>query len=484
MNRPRSFYFLGIGGSAMGQVALLLHKQGHRISGADQAVYPPISHELEKATISYQEGYDIQHLLDFQPDQVVVGNAMGRGNAIVEYLLNHPSYAPIRSLPSLIKEQLINNRKSIIISGTHGKTSTTAATAYLLNALKQDPGYLLGGVPLDLPSGAQLGSLQSPFVIEGDEYDSAFFDKRSKFIHYLPHILVIGNLEFDHADIFRDLEDVQRSFRHLIRLVPSTGAIFFNADEPSLSALLPVPWTQTYSVGLSESAQLQIKDLQENAEGIQFNLYWKKHYWCTLKSHLSGIFNARNLAMAAISSAYLLNPKNPVAIDPSALCLFKGVKRRLEIRFQSKACMVFEDFAHHPTAIAYTLDALRKRYPSHKLLAVFEPRSNTSASCIFQETLPSAFAKADQTWIAPIYRKEQIAPEQRLNVKTLCTSIEALKGKAASAIAFEDYDELLHQLMAIKIKTKNEASQWITVFLSNGNFGGILPRFIEALAND
>jgi UDP-N-acetylmuramate: L-alanyl-gamma-D-glutamyl-meso-diaminopimelate ligase len=229
-------FFIGVCGTAMGNAAVLLKKMGHDVAGSDAGVYPPMSDVLESAGIDLFEGFAEQEMLDWRPDRVVVGNAVSRGNPQVEYLLRTREIEFV-SLPQLIGEDLIGNRPAVVVAGTHGKTTTTALTSFALSQVGMDPGYLIGGVPLDLPSGNELGAETSPFVIEGDEYDSAFFDKRSKFIHYRPKVLILNNLEFDHGDIFRDLEDISRSFSHLLRIVPSDGFVVCNGDDPHLKAL-------------------------------------------------------------------------------------------------------------------------------------------------------------------------------------------------------------------------------------------------------
>ena len=242
-------FFIGICGTAMGNAAILLKKLGHEVAGSDLGVYPPMSDVLSNAGIELFEGFDEQVMLDWNPDRVVVGNAVTRGNSQVEFILRTRKI-PFVSLPQLIGEDLIGNRPCLVVAGTHGKTTTTSLSAFALDQVGLSPGYLVGGVPLDLPSGNELGAEGAPFVIEGDEYDSAFFDKRSKFIHYRPRILILNNLEFDHGDIFRDLEDISRSFSHLLRIVPSNGFIIQNGDDENILTLPSATWCTTFSVGV------------------------------------------------------------------------------------------------------------------------------------------------------------------------------------------------------------------------------------------
>jgi UDP-N-acetylmuramate: L-alanyl-gamma-D-glutamyl-meso-diaminopimelate ligase len=461
-----SFYFLGVGGSAMGQVALLLHAQGYSVSGADKAIYPPISNRLQDAQLPYHEGYNIEHLLEKNPSYVVVGNAMSRGNPVVEWLLETRHF-PVLSLPQLIAQYLLKNKNPLVITGTHGKTTTTAATSWLLEQTGAQPGFLIGGVTCDLPSSAQWGKPQGPFVIEGDEYDSAFFDKRSKFIHYAPWCVAIGNIEFDHADIFRDVEDIQRSFSHLLRLVPQNGFILSNGDDPNAEALFPVQWATHYRVGLGDHCDLRIQNYTESQLGLQMDLYWQGAFWATVESPLIGLFNARNLAMASLVAALSQNPKDPIQLSLAPLKHFQGVKRRQEIRYQSESCVLIDDFAHHPTAIEGTLKSLRTRFPGHLLLAVFEPRTNTTVRATFQDTLPQSLSHADEVWITPIQR----ATANGLNPNALCAD---LLQNGIPAQPFHNYPELLEAL-----KGHMASKPTVIAVLSNGSCGNIMEEWLS-----
>src|ERR1700712_1244042 len=340
-------YFMGICGTAMGNAALLVRAAGHEVLGADTGVYPPMSTVLSDAGITLHEGYDPVRLEKLKPDLVVIGNAMSRGNAEVEWLLDTRAIA-FTSLPALLAAFVLKGRKNIVIAGTHGKTTTTALTAFLLRENGRDPGFLIGGVPQDPPVGNHLVSPTDPFVIEGDEYDSAFFDKRSKFIHYAPYIAVMNNLEFDHADIFRDLADVQRTFLHLARIVPRKGWIVLNGDDDNLRALGSLDWANVVRVGVSVGSDLRIVDFTENSNGVSFSLIWLGRPWCTVKWNQPGLFNVRNAAMAALAAGLALNPNDPTEIKLDALARFRGVRRRQEILIDTPKLRVIEDFGHHP----------------------------------------------------------------------------------------------------------------------------------------
>ena len=468
-------YFIGVCGTGMGNVALLLRAQGHEVSGADTDVYPPMSDLLEDSDIEVYEGYSPERLEKISPDFVVVGNAVTRGNPEIELLLDTRRF-PMTSLPALVRDQILLDRRSIVIAGTHGKTTTTALTAFLLRANGLDPGYLIGGVPRDLPCGANLGSPDAPFVIEGDEYDSAFFDKRSKFVHYRPNILVLNNLEFDHADIFRDLEDVQRSFSHLLRIVPGNGFVLVNGDDANLEALLPVSWTTVIRVGEGENNDLRISGFEEDENGSAFDLEWKGEPWSRVSWSLPGEYNARNAAMAVLVAALVLHPKNPTSLKLSTLKNFQGVKRRQEVLFSDDRLTVVDDFAHHPTALAATLRSLRARYAGRRLIACIEPRSNTVRTRVFQDSLCESLGRADLVLIGPIHRSEMLPPEERLNLERLCSD---LKARDTTANKFAGNTDLLE---AVKKECARQTDgKKVVCFFSNGAFDGIARALVEML---
>ena len=466
----------------MGNAAVLLKTMGHEVAGSDSGVYPPMSDVLKDAGIDLFEGFEAEEMIEWSPDRVVVGNAVSRGNPQVEKLLS-TRQIPFVSLPQLIGEDLIGNRPAIVVAGTHGKTTTTALTAFSLYNLGYNAGYLVGGVPLDLPSGNELGDFSAPFVIEGDEYDSAFFDKRSKFIHYRPRILILNNLEFDHGDIFRDLQDIARSFSHLLRIVPSNGFVLMNGDDPNLRDLPAAPWTNTISVGVGKHNDLVIDQFGEDASGSRFNLIWRGEVVHQVKWSMHGVFNARNLAMAILSSCLaqnLAHPEdkildNPFADTPIAdfsQCL--GVKRRQEQLFDSPSLTILSDFAHHPTAIAGALESLRARSPDRKILACFEPRSNTAVTNIFQDRFAQSLALADHALIGQVHRAERIPTEERINPEQM---IQFIRSEGKSGEAFSTNQELGAYLKKREFATPGE--KMLVVFFSNGSFDGVIQEFVE-----
>ena len=459
-------YFMGICGTAMGNAALLVKEQGYEVLGCDVAVYPPMSDVLAAAGIEVLDGFDAARLAALKPDQVVVGNAMSRGNPEVEWLLDQSEITFI-SLPELFHDTVLPKRCPVVITGTHGKTTTSTITAYLLERSGAKPGWLIGGVPNDLPGGAKLGEGKA-FVIEGDEYDSAFFDKRSKFIHYRPQIAILNNLEFDHADIFRDLEDVQRSFRHFLRVIPASGYALVNGNDANIAALLPAPWTQVVRVGVGEDNDLQITNFQDAPEGAQFDLVWKAEHWAHVAWPLHGLFNARNAAMAALSAALASDHLDPRDFDLSTLADFQGVRRRQDVLHSDDSWTIVEDFAHHPTAVAGAIEALRAAYPDRKMTVCFEPRSNTAASARFQAEFQTALSGADRVYLGAVHRADSMHPEERLDTSMMANSLPDAK-------AFDDNQSLLKTL---KMGVSDEAHGLI-VFLTNGSFDG-LPHSLAA----
>ena len=469
-------YFMGVCGTAMGNAALLARAAGHEVLGSDTAVYPPMSTVLAQAGITVHEGYDAARLEQLAPSLVVIGNAMSRGNPEVEWLLETRAF-PFTSLPAMLHDLVLARRRNLVICGTHGKTTTTALTAFLLREAGRDPGFLIGGVPQDPPVGAHLGAAADPFVIEGDEYDSAFFDKRSKFIHYAPHIAVLNNLEFDHADIFRDLADVQRTFTHLVRIVPRNGFVVLNGDDPNLRALGAMPWTRVVRVGLDEKSDARIVDFTESATEAKFLLQWRGQPWAEVKWPLTGIYNARNAAMAATAAGLALDAANPTTLKLAALARFRGVKRRQEILLRNARFTVIEDFGHHPTALAETLQSFRARFPGTVLTAVFEPRSNTARTRAMQAGFMRALGQADEVYLGPVNRPEKLSAEERFDPEAVAQHLET-QGIEAHFAATNA--ALLEKLLA-NTGTSGGGKPRVVAFFTNGSFDGIIGKFVAAV---
>ncbi|MBI5771108.1 MAG: Mur ligase [Verrucomicrobia bacterium] len=489
-------YFLGICGTAMGNAALLARASGHEVLGSDTNVYPPMSTVLAAAGIALHEGYDPARLEKLAPDLVVVGNAMSRGNAEIEWLWERRAF-PCTSLPAMLHDHVLRRRRNVVVCGTHGKTTTTSLAAFLLRAAGRDPGFLIGGVPQDPPVGAHLGAAADPFVIEGDEYDSAFFDKRSKFIHYAPHVAVLNNLEFDHADIFRDLVDVQRTFTHLVRIVPRNGWIVMNGDDGNLRALGPTPWTRVVTVGTGEACDTRIVDFAESAAGASFTLVWKGTRWAEVKWALPGLFNARNAAMAATAAGLILaddvdrgsSPTLPdvghkarPTDDPTGLALgalanFRGVKRRQEVLLGTPKLTVIEDFGHHPTALAETLQSLRARYPGSLLAAVFEPRTNTTSRRTMQDAIMRALAQADEVFIGALNRPARLREDERFDPEAV---VQHLESQGVEACHAPTNAAILDKLIGRTLPADLAEKPRVVAFFSNGSFDGIIGRYVAA----
>jgi UDP-N-acetylmuramate: L-alanyl-gamma-D-glutamyl-meso-diaminopimelate ligase len=469
--KPSRIYFMGICGTAMGNAALLARAAGNEVSGTDSNVYPPMSTVLSEAGISIHEGYDPARLQALNPDVVVIGNAMSRGNPEVEWLLDSKAI-PFTSLPAMLHDHVLGKRQNIVISGTHGKTTTTAMAAFLLKESGRDPGYLIGGVPVDPPTGNHLGALSDPFVIEGDEYDSAFFDKRSKFIHYAPHIGVFNNLEFDHADIFRDLADVQRTFSHFSRIIPRSGYAVINGDDSNLKALGAMPWTKVIRVGTDESNDVRITDFAETGSGSSFRIFWGASEWGTVKWSLCGLYNARNAAMAATAAALALSEERPTALSLEPLGRFRGVRRRQEVLVSRGRLTVVEDFGHHPTAIGETLRSFKARFPDALVTAVFEPRSNTARVRTLQAGFERALSRADEVYLGPVSRSGSLREEERFDSEAVAENLEA---QGISARQFSSNAELHAALEADTLPAGEKAR--IVIFFTNGSFDGIIGKY-------
>lgn len=463
-------FFIGICGTATGNVAILMSRLGHTVCGSDTGMYEPMKSALANAKLTAYEGWDEKKLEQFNPDLVVVGNAISRMNPELEFVLQSRKYE-YTSLPDLIGKELIGKRKSLVVSGTHGKTTTTTLCAYLLRHNNADAGWIIGGVPFDLPEGgSNLGEFanDAPFTIEGDEYDTAYFDKRSKFLHYRPFVLIINNIEFDHADIFRDLFEVKRTFSHVRRIVPPNGCIIENADEANIAELEPTPWVKRMKVGLSPDADLRISDFAQSADSSEFTLNFQGKSK-RVKWKMQGLFNARNAAMACAGVAKILGI-SPLDVDLSSLADFKGIRRRQEIILDIPSLTCVEDFGHHPTAISMTIQSLRQKYPDRKILVAFEPRSNTAKTKVLQSDFANSLNMADCAYIGAI-NSAKISPENKMDTAAMCAK------NPDKIFAFDSNAKLLEKLDA-DVKCRISAGEkLVCVFFSNGSFDNIHKTF-------
>ena len=447
-------HILGICGTFMGGIAALAQASGHRVTGSDRGVYPPMSTQLEALGIRLIEGYDPAQL-DLAPDVVLVGNVMSRGNPLVERLLD--SGIPYTSGPQWLAEHVLRGRHVVAVAGTHGKTTTSCMVAWILEQAGLSPGFLVGGVPADFDRSARLGQ-GAPFVVEADEYDTAFFDKRSKFVHYRPRTLVLNNLEFDHADIYPDLASIQRQVHHLVRTVPGSGRIVVNAGDPALAATLAMGcWTPREGFSHRVAADWQAR--LESPDGSRFAVLRGGEAVGTVSWSLIGLHNVDN-ALAALAAACHAGAAPERAIE--ALGRFNGVRRRMELRGVAAGVSVYDDFAHHPTAIATTLAGLRGRVGGARIVAVLEPRSNTMKLGLHRDELAGSLAAADRVWL---YRPRDLS----WDLGEVAAAVGAKAGVA------EDVGTLVGALAG-----ELSAGDHVLV-MSNGGFEGLHGRLLEAL---
>jgi len=448
-------HILGICGTFMGGLALLARELGYQVSGSDAGVYPPMSTQLQQAGIALHEGYTVD-ALDPAPDLVVIGNALSRGNPVVEYILDRN--LPYTSGPQFLSEHVLRERWVLAVAGTHGKTTTASMLAHILEQCGLTPGFLIGGIADDFGVSARLG--KTPFfVVEADEYDTAFFDKRSKFVHYQPRTLVINNLEFDHADIFDDLAAIQKQFHHLLRIVPGNGLVIHPANVEAIDEVLAMGcWTPCETFAITEPAQWQVKAVTPAFDKIDISI--DQQSAGKLSWQHAGQHNASN-AIAAIAAAR--HAGVPVAEAIKALSEFKGVKRRMELRGEVNGIRVFDDFAHHPTAIATTLQGAKQCLRgAGNLLAVLEPRSNTMRMGVHKATLAASLQEADKVFL--------------FTPADIDWSLEnVVKALGEKAICFDDIDQLVKAVIA-----ESEPGDDIVV-MSNGAFGGIHERLLKEI---
>ncbi len=444
----------------MGSVAAALRERGFIVTGSDENIYPPMSTFLESRGVLLNAGYRAENIPP-DADVVVIGNAIKRGNPEVEAVLNRKLY--YLSLPEILRNEFLRGRHNLVVTGTHGKTTTTALLTWIMSVAGFEPSYMIGGIPKNLGQGARFHDSKF-FVVEGDEYDSAFFDKRSKFIHYLPELLIVNNIEFDHADIFKDLEQIKTSFGHLLRIVPQNGMVLLNGDDPNCLDVAKECHAQLVEIGFSPNCAQQIRDVAYSAEGSRFTLHDE-----TYELPLIGEFNVRNAAMAV--SAARFYGATPTKIR-EALASFTGIARRQEVRGEARGVKVIDDFGHHPTAIAQTLTALRHRYRDHRLWAVFEPRSNTTRRAVFQQQLPDALKLADGVLISQVARLEQIPEEDRLNPEAV---IESIAAAGKPAFYEPDADHIVERIVPLL-----RPDDVVAVF-SNGGFDGIHEKILARL---
>lgn len=439
----------------MGGVATLAKQLGFQITGSDQNVYPPMSTLLEQQGIGLKHGYSVENLTP-TPDLAVIGNVLSRGNPEVEAILDRD--IPYTSGPGWLSDHLLRDRWILAVAGTHGKTTTSSLLAWILEDNGMEPGFLIGGVPNNFGLSARLG--KSPyFVVEADEYDTAFFDKRSKFVHYRPRTVVLNNLEYDHADIFPDLAAIKTQFHHLVRTIPGNGLIIMPGNDANLTDVLEMGcWTPVERIAFNIENESEWTGRLISPESWHFDVYRKDKKLETVNWDLTGSHNVYN-ALTAIAAA------NHVGIEPQdairSLRRFKGIKRRMEIIAQINNITLYDDFAHHPTAISLTLEGLRRQVGANRIIAVVEPRSNTMRMGIHGNSLPESFESADLSFL--------------LQPNEMQWDIGKIADSAKNISVFHSIDELLNRLMQ-ELRPGDHL-----VFMSNGNFSGIQRRLAEKL---
>ncbi|MDE3200203.1 MAG: UDP-N-acetylmuramate:L-alanyl-gamma-D-glutamyl-meso-diaminopimelate ligase [Acidobacteriota bacterium] len=475
MTSPRHIHLSGICGTAMASLAGLLQLRGHRITGSDSAAYPPMSDLLHALGIPVMEPYSESNL-DPAPDLVVIGNALSRGNPEVEHILD--KRLPFTSMAALLREEFLVGRNSLVVAGTHGKTTTTSMLAWIYQVAAREnpalePSFLIGGVAENFGTSFQLSNT-STFILEGDEYDTAFFDKGPKFLHYFPDALILTHVEFDHADIYADLNAVKTAFKRLVNLVPRRGLIVAfdgseNVTECVANAFCPV---QRY--GFSPDSEWQIHNLhQESRDGAPFmtwDLWHNGNPWSDLAMHVAGEHNALNATAAAALAFGLGIPKTSIV---AALSSFQSVKRRLEVRALINGITIIDDFAHHPTAIRETLRALRAVYPGARIWAVLEPRSNTLRRKVLESELVESLLLADQVVLAGVYQQQRIHESERLHPEEV---VAALNAAGTPAHLYPDVETILARMVP------QLQSGDVVAILSNGGFDGIYEKLPAQIA--
>ncbi len=476
MSDKKHIHLIGICGTAMASLAGMLKQRGFHVTGSDAAAYPPMSDFLRELGIAVAQPFAEKNL-EPRPDLVVVGNAMSRGNVELEEVLDRR--IPFCSLPQLLHDEFLCGKEVLVVAGTHGKTTTTSMLAWIFHSAGLQPSFLIGGIAENFGSSFHLGAGKH-FILEGDEYDTAFFDKGPKFLHYFPDSVILTSVEFDHADIYKDLDAVETAFKRLVNLIPRRGRIIaFDgvageaAESPSLERSLSKAFCPVERYGAGARANWKVTNLRLEATRTCWTVFHDDKPWVDLEFPLAGEYNVWNATAAAALAASCGVSKDAVT---AALKRFKSVKRRLEVKAEVNGVTIIDDFAHHPTAIAGTLKALRARYPKARLWAILEPRSNTLRRRILQNDLARSLAQADEVIVAGVFRSETVPENERLELPALAAEIEQ-NGRRARLLA--DADAIV-EAIAPELRSGD-----VVAILSNGGFGGIyekLPARLRELA--
>jgi UDP-N-acetylmuramate: L-alanyl-gamma-D-glutamyl-meso-diaminopimelate ligase len=469
----RRVYLIGICGTAMASLAGMLQQRGYEVSGSDEHVYPPMSTYLESLRIPVLEGYTREHLETFRPDLVVIGNVAASTNAEAAATLEMD--LPYTSMPEAIYHLFIKGKHSVVVTGTHGKTTTTSLMAWLLEAAGRDPSMVVGGIPLNFNNNFKLGN-GPEFVIEGDEYNTSFFDKGPKFLHYHASSLIVNNIEFDHADIYADLEAIIAAFRKAVQQVPAGDVIIANGDDANVVSLRNDAKARWFTFGWEKTRDLYATDVELTPTGASFTAWWEGKEWFRFHTTLDGRHNVLN-ALADIATARLRGVEAEEL--QHGLGTFRGIKRRMEVRGIERGVTVIDDFAHHPTAIATTLDGARKRYPGQRIWALFEPRSISSSRKEFEHGYIDAFHEADRVVIGPIFHRDRYETRYGLDkMMSVPAMMERLNADGIRTEQIDDFDEIAKHVGA-------EAKDGdVVLVMSSGAFGGVHEKILERLREE
>jgi UDP-N-acetylmuramate: L-alanyl-gamma-D-glutamyl-meso-diaminopimelate ligase len=469
----RKIYLIGICGTAMASLAGMLQKRGLEVAGSDENVYPPMSTYLRELGIPILEGYTREHLETFRPDLVVIGNAAPRTNPEVEAVLEMD--LPYTSMPEAIYDLFIRGRHSIVVTGTHGKTSTTSLMAWLLESAGRDPGFVVGGIPVNFGHNFKLGDGEH-FVIEGDEYNTAFFDRGPKFLHYMADSLIINNIEFDHADIYDDLGQIIDAFRQAVRALDPEDRVIANGDDANVELLRSESRADWITFGFGDRCEVRAKEVTFTPGGARFSVVWKGEEWARFATTLSGRHNVAN-ALADLVVGRLLGLGARELQE--GLSTFRGIRRRMEVRGVERGVTVIDDFAHHPTAIATTLAGARESYPGRRIWALYEPRSISSARKEFEQDYKQAFRIADHVIFARVFHRQRF--EERYGIDRMMSVDEILgdlREQGVEARQIEDFDA-----MARTVGDEAEEGD-VVIVMSSGAFGGVHEKILDALRRE
>lgn len=471
--KPQSHvHLLGICGTAMASLAGLLKSKGFYVTGSDSNPYPPMSTQLEKLGIEILKPYSKSNIHHYgkKPDFCVIGNVISEGNEEAQEVIS--AKIPFSSLPEIIGDYIIDKRQSIVVCGTHGKTTTTSLMSWVAENENLSPGFLIGGIPKNFSSSFQLPG-KDIFIIEGDEYDTAYFDKVPKFVHYKPRHVILTSIEFDHADIYRDLEHVKDAFKMLLTKIHQDGTLIYNGEDQNIVSILQqARCKDKYSYGIQSGCDYQAKNIIYNEHFSEFEVYFKNIYITKIKTKMPGEYNVKNaLAVFAMSEQLKWDQEK----TKFSMQTFEGVKRRQEILGEPRGILIIEDFAHHPTAVKETIKGIKKKYPNRRLFSVFEPRSATSRRKIFQKEYGSAFSESESVLIAKAFDQDKINQQDRFSSEELVADINLLSSKA-KAKCYLEVDEIVSDLYS------QAKSGDVILIMSNGGFGGIYQKLLNKLA--